>query len=79
MGEGDAVGIGNCRGIDASMQELIDECLIVISTHTRPTSALHLGVENCYQLRNLHVCELQGIANVINVILHNFLFLKFNN
>lgn len=33
MGEGDGVAIGNSGSINASTQELVDECLVVIGSH----------------------------------------------
>ena len=51
----------------------------MVGTHIGPASALHLGVENGYQLGNLHVCEKQSELEVINVLLHNLDFLKFIN
>ena len=84
MGKGDGFVIVNGSSIDAATLELVKECLVVIGSHTGPASALHLSVENgsCSGKRqsrvligNLHVCETQSITNVINVLLHNFLFL----
>ena len=43
-------GIPACNGcgIDATTMEFVDECLVVIGTHTCPTSILDLTVENGY-------------------------------
>ena len=48
MGEGDGLAIVNGCGINAATLELVDECLVVIGSHTGPASVLHLGVENGY-------------------------------
>ena len=83
MDERDGSAIIYGSSIDATTVELVKECLVVIGTHRGPASALHLGVENgsCYGKRrsrvligNLHVCEAQSKLDVINVLLHNFLF-----
>ena len=85
MSEGNGFSIGNGSSIDASKLELVDERLVVIGSHTGPTSVLHLGVENCscsgkrqsrVLIGDLHVCETQSKANVINVLLNNLEFLK---
>ena len=47
MDEGNGFSIGNGRCIDATTMEFVDESLVVIGSHRRPASALHLGVENC--------------------------------
>ena len=48
MSEGNGFSIGNGRSVDAATLEFVDECLVVVGTHTGPASALHLGVENGY-------------------------------
>ena len=46
VGERNCFSIGNGSSIDAATLELVNECLIVISSHTGSDSALHLGVED---------------------------------
>jgi hypothetical protein len=48
MGEGDDLAIVNGRDINTATLELVDECLVVIGSHTGPASVLNLGVENGY-------------------------------
>ena len=48
MSEENGFSIGNGSRINTATLELVDECLVVIGSHTGPTSVLHLGVENCY-------------------------------
>ena len=50
MGEADGLAIIDSRDINTSTFELVNECLIVISSHTGPASALYLGVENSLML-----------------------------
>jgi hypothetical protein len=48
MCEGYGFAIIDGRGFNASTQELVDECLVVIGTHTCPTSVLNLSIEKGY-------------------------------
>ena len=41
MGERDCLTVIDRRDINASSQELVNECLVVVGTHTRPTSVLN--------------------------------------
>ena len=45
MDERDGSAITNGRSIDAAPLKLVEECLVVIGSHTGPASVLHLGVE----------------------------------
>ena len=47
-GEVDGLSIIDGRDIDTSTQELVDECLVVIGTHTSPTGIADLMIEYCY-------------------------------
>ena len=48
MGERNASAIIYGCGIDAVTLKLVKECLVVVGTHTGPTSVLHLGIEKGY-------------------------------
>jgi hypothetical protein len=48
MGERDCLIVIDRRDINASTQELVNERLVVVGTHARPTSVLYLGIENGY-------------------------------
>jgi hypothetical protein len=48
MDERDGSAIIYGSGIDATTQELVDECLIVIGTHTSPAGITYLMIEYCY-------------------------------
>ena len=48
VGERNVFSSGNGSSIDVAALELVEECMIVIGSHTGPASALHLGVENGY-------------------------------
>jgi hypothetical protein len=48
MGERYCFPIINWEYVNATTLELVKECLVVIGSHARPASALHLGVENGY-------------------------------
>ena len=47
-GEVDGLSIIDGRDIDTSTQELVDERLVVIGTHTSPTGIADLTIEYCY-------------------------------
>ena len=46
--EADGFAITNGCNVNAAVLELVDECLIMIGTHTGPASVLHLGIEDVY-------------------------------
>lgn len=46
--EADSFTIIDGRDINAAPQELVDECLIVIGTHTSPAGVADLTIEDCY-------------------------------
>ena len=48
MSKGDYLAIIDCSGIDTSSLELVDECLVVVGTHTCPTAITNLTVEDVY-------------------------------
>jgi hypothetical protein len=48
MCERGGFAITNGCNVNAAVLELVDECLIMIGTHTGPASALHLGIEDVY-------------------------------
>lgn len=48
MGEGGGFAVIDGRDINAATLELVDECLIVIGSHTSPAGTADLTVENGY-------------------------------
>jgi hypothetical protein len=48
MGERNAPTIIYGRSIDAATLELVNECLVVIGSHTCPAGITDLMIENCY-------------------------------
>lgn len=48
MSEDDSLTIIDGRDINASSLELVDECLVVIGTHTSPAGITNLMIEYCY-------------------------------
>ena len=77
MRKTDTVAFANRRGVNATPLELIHKGMIMIGSHTCPSTALNLCVEYGYQLWNLHVCEQKRKLDVIDVLLHNLNILKW--
>jgi hypothetical protein len=48
MGEADCLTLIDGRGINTSTLELVEECLVVISSHTCPAGIADLMIEYCY-------------------------------
>ena len=48
MGKTDGLTVIDGRNINTSSLELVDECLVVIGSHTSPAGIADLMIENCY-------------------------------